>query len=276
MALLAKKKNQKLIITLASSKSSSKMRSILEKAYLFALNIMKKKINCIIALSIFEKNYFEKKFSGITFEIIPIAHDYSPVKILKRKQKEVITVGRLVKNKGFHYVIDAFNELHKIDPDFRLVIIGGGPYKTTLMHKAKMFGIEKNIDFLGAISHSEHFRIIRKLKESAAFILLSTYESQCVAAIEAICSRTPAIVSNKSVFPEFNNAGLAFCIDEKKSIEIAKKIIEMYKNPTKFAPKQRDINKFYLIISCKKMGEQTSKIYLDLIHNKNIHKIKQG
>jgi glycosyltransferase involved in cell wall biosynthesis len=265
MALKAKKGFQKLVITLASSKSSSKTRNLLEKIYFQAIKAMAKKIDWFIALSEFEKNEFQKHFKKIPFEVIPIAIEQKNSLKIKRKKKQILSVGRMVKNKGFEYVIDAFKETLKRDNEFNLILVGDGENRRELERRAKKYGIENKIIFTGSVGEKEHQKITSLMQESTVFIFLSNYESQGVVVGEAIVAGAPVIVANTSAIKEFAECGLAFAFKQKESEKIAEKIIEIAKNPENFVPKNNLIKKCYLIKNWKQVGKETEKVYEKLL-----------
>ena len=269
IAMKGKRKNQRLVVTLGSSKSSSLLRKAFEIPYGLILRVMSRKVDYFIALSKFEKNEFLKKFPSNRFEVIPIAHEYSKKELeknlTKKRKKQVVSVGRLVKNKGFHHVLNAFAELVKLDSDFRLVIIGDGDYRNGLERKAKGLGVKSKVKFTRSIGYKNHSKVMDYLKESSAFVFLSNYESQGVVVEEAICSGTPTIVSNKTAIKEFADCGLAYSFEQTDSKKIAEKIIEVSKNPKRYTAKQNQIDKCYLIKDWKTVAEETKNIYKKIL-----------
>ena len=265
MALFGKKKNQKVIITLGSSKSSSILRKYFEKIYFLMLKTMQHKISYFVALSKFEKKEFSKSFPKNKFAIIPIAHEYKKNQKTIKRKKQVVSVGRLVKNKGFTHTINAFFELTKLDPEFKLIIIGEGDNRSDFEEQVKTLNLTNKVTFTGNIPYKKHYKLINYLKESAAFVFLSSYESQGVVVEEAICAGTPAIVTKGNAIEEFAKANLAYAFKQKDSKKIAEKIIEISKNPTTFTPKQKDIDNCYLIKNWKEVTVATELIYNKLL-----------
>jgi len=268
MSLIAKKREQKLVITLASSKSSSPVRELLENAHSVLIKALSKKVDCFIAISRFEKSIFEKKFNN-RFCIIPVAHNRLKLGYVPKKEKQVITIGRLTKNKGFHFVIDAFNELIKMDGKFNLVIVGDGPYKDTLQKQVETYNLLDKVKFTGMIPRQNYKKLLRLLKESTAFVFLSSYDSPALIVEEAIFTKTPTIVANTSAIKEFAECKLATAFEQTESRKIAEKIIEISKNPKKFEPKEKDIKNCYLIKNWAEVRDQTIKVYNTVLKEKN-------
>ena len=67
----------------------------------------------------------------------------------------VFTAGRLVRKKGFEYLIDAMARVHAAHQDARLVIAGGGDLEQELRSRASDAGIGAVVHFLGSVAQSD-------------------------------------------------------------------------------------------------------------------------
>ena len=65
----------------------------------------------------------------------------------------VVAIGRLVKKKGFEYLIDATALLTSRYPTLRVAIAGSGDLEGSLRARATSAGVEKHVAFLGVVSH---------------------------------------------------------------------------------------------------------------------------
>jgi glycosyltransferase involved in cell wall biosynthesis len=65
----------------------------------------------------------------------------------------IFAVGRLVKKKGFEYLIDATAILTSQHPNLRVAIAGGGDLDAALRDRARAAGVEAHIQFLGVVPH---------------------------------------------------------------------------------------------------------------------------
>ena len=83
-------------------------------------------------------------------------------------KNHVLSVGRIIERKGFHYLIDAITLVRNEIPDVRLTIIGDGPYRNKLEKKIKDNNLEKNVILLGEISDEE---LANAYKNSNLFVL---------------------------------------------------------------------------------------------------------
>ena len=64
-----------------------------------------------------------------------------------------MAVGRLVKKKGFEYLIDAAAALKAQLPQLRVAIAGSGDLDASLRARAQAAGIGDSVQFLGVVSH---------------------------------------------------------------------------------------------------------------------------
>ena len=67
----------------------------------------------------------------------------------------VFAFGRLVKKKGFEYLIDAAAILTSQHPTLRVIIAGDGDLDATLRAHARRAGVEEHVRFLGNVPHHD-------------------------------------------------------------------------------------------------------------------------
>src|SRR3989338_1876366 len=242
MVMAKKKKDQCLVVSPASAGTSSLFRKMLLFPYRHLFNWYSKNIDAVVFLSEFEKNLFLKdlRVNPTNTWIIPIGVDQRFIDSIKvQKKHEIVSVGRLVKNKGFDRLLQIFAIISKKDPGLRLRIIGKGVERVTLEHLAKELGIQDKVDFMGEIPFSRRTELFTFLKQAKAFVFLSKYESQGVVISEAIASKTPAIIFPNSAQKEFIDQGWAVGVSENDTNEnIAEKIFEVVSNPDEFVSKE--------------------------------------
>ncbi len=95
--------------------------------------------------------------------------------------KIVISVGRLVPQKGYDILLDAFSIVNDIIDASRLVIIGEGPERDGLEKKSKKLGIDSAVLFLGFDSDP-----IKYIKRSDLFVMSSRWEGFGNVLVEAM------------------------------------------------------------------------------------------
>jgi len=142
----------------------------------FENNIFRTIMSNIIRTTVFEpQNIYANKILSPTIypelleylpnvEIIPTGIDYTifngnNISKKKSRNKKLIYVGRLAKEKNCYKMLDLFNLLD----DYTLDIIGDGPEKDNLLNYVKKNNI-KNINFLGYIENNKLGIIIKNIK----------------------------------------------------------------------------------------------------------------
>jgi glycosyltransferase involved in cell wall biosynthesis len=100
----------------------------------------------------------------------------------------ILCVGRLEKQKAFHYAIEAFSIISKDYPELRLKLVGQGSLDIDLKYYAKVHGVEEKVDFEGFQE-----KIIPYYLNAKATVLTSLYEGFPNALVESITLGTPII-----------------------------------------------------------------------------------
>ena len=170
--------------------------------------------NCLHSLNDYKYSYISSKVAdelmdmGINIEgmqllptavdtakFIPIA-DKNIMRIrlgIPEDSTVLLYVGRLTSVKRLHLVLKTFNELEKITDHVYLIIAGDGELRA----KLESIAAGSNVKFIGNVAHDE---LPRLYGCSDFFIMLSEYEGQPVALLEAMATGLPPILSNLPVF----------------------------------------------------------------------------
>ncbi len=108
----------------------------------------------------------------------------------------VVTVGRLVEQKGIDVLLAAWAKVAAALPDWRLAIVGGGPLEHELRASARDLGIEGSVGWHGQVSDPFPF-----LRGAQFFVMTSRFEGTPNALLEAMSCGLPAVVSDASPGP---------------------------------------------------------------------------
>jgi glycosyltransferase involved in cell wall biosynthesis len=65
----------------------------------------------------------------------------------------ILAIGRLVKKKGFEYLIDAAAALKAEHPQLRVAVAGSGDLDASLRARARDAGVDNTVQFLGEVPH---------------------------------------------------------------------------------------------------------------------------
>jgi len=96
------------------------------------------------------------------------------------KEKTIISIGRLTKQKNFEFLIKAFNKIMDEYPNFSLLILGEGEKRKTLEILIKKLNLDNKVFLIG---HEQN--IYKYLKRAEMFILSSLWEDPGFVLIEA-------------------------------------------------------------------------------------------
>lgn len=202
-------------------------RNLLHKPYKFFGKMIFSRADTVICISEYEKRLVESDFNVAEKTIkIPNGLNLSEFKNLKRrknenKEKMLLYVGRLEEYKGVQYIIQSLPELQ----DFRLRIVGKGPYENELHDITEKLGVGERIEWLKNLSREE---LLDCYADSDIFLMLSSHESYGITAAEALASGTPCVVAKGSALDEFVDGIQCLGIDESiKKEKVIKSVIQL-------------------------------------------------
>lgn len=143
----------------------------------------------IICVSNVAKTSFNERYPNLKDKTHVIYNFYNVHKIIKMSKGDcvfdktefnILSVGRLVEQKGYERAIDIFYKLKQEGYDFRWSIIGEGILREKLEEKIKLLGLENNIKLLGIKENPYPY-----INQCDLFFLPSLYEGFPTVTIEA-------------------------------------------------------------------------------------------
>lgn len=220
--------------------------------------------------------YFKEKYNK---DVIYIPNgvykmEYTkPDKIFKqyglKKNSYILFVARLTKEKGVHYLIEAYNKL-KSNKNLKLVIVGGSEYnkeKEYIDYLKKISSGNKNIIFTGALD----YEYLKELYTNAyIYVLPSEIEGLPISLLEAMSSGNLCVTSdideNSIIIKDY---GILF--KSKDADDLSKKLDEIIEkdfiNMEQFS-KERISKYIESEFNWDKIAEETEKVYFKTIKNK--------
>ena len=189
-------------------------------------------------------NIFDKVFiiSPDMKEILSKIHKSNKVALVKngidldvfqnfhhKRKKQIIAVGSLKYEKGYKYLIEAFNEMlneniHLID--YRLIIVGEGLLRNDLKKQIVSANMKNNISLIG---HRDRLEIIDLYNESELFVLSSISEGFPKVILEAMACGCPVLSSDIPVSKEIGREHATYFSNDEGSL-LSKMINNAYLN----------------------------------------------
>jgi glycosyltransferase involved in cell wall biosynthesis len=151
--------------------------------------------NQVIFDNIFAREVFEKKFRK-QFEFIPFGSDVPAfdendqiiTDLGLRKNEYFLFIGRLIPDKGLHYLIPAF---HQTFTDKKLVLVGGSPNPSS--YEKNLHIDDDRINFAGYIYGEDSLRLI---KHAYCYVQPSDVEGLSPVILNVMGIGTPIICSD--------------------------------------------------------------------------------
>lgn len=135
------------------------------------------------------KNFYKKSLQdrGIVIHN-PLVVSELPQRYTEKRKKIIVSVGRLIPSKNHKLLINAFNEIIKIFPDYELNIYGEGYFRNELDSQIELLELKDKVHLMGNFSN-----IAEEIKDKALFVMTSDYEGMPNALIEAMSIGMPCI-----------------------------------------------------------------------------------
>jgi len=158
--------------------------------------------------------------------------------IKNKKEFLFLSIGRLVKYKGYEYSIKALSNLNF---NFSYYIIGSGPLKNELKILIKNFKLEKKVKLLGEINDEEKNKL---LSSADIFLFPSITQSEAygLVQLEAMAYGLPIINTDlKNGVNYLAPPNIAITCKIKSTYEIQKAIKELTNNEILYERKSSDV-----------------------------------
>ncbi len=126
------------------------------------------------------------RFAGITHSVETIRQELG----LPKDAIIVGSIGRLTRQKGYHFLIQAFPKVLDEIPNAYLLIVGGGELKTELEEEARKLKIEDHVKIPGPLPQIE--RIYAALD---VFVSSSLWEGLPTVVLEAMAAGVPVVAT---------------------------------------------------------------------------------
>lgn len=180
-------------------------------------------------------------------------------------------IGRLIKQKGHQYLIQAAKMVMENFPEAKFLIVGKGRLEKKLKKLVKSLSLESSVIFTGF--REDIYSIIDKLN---LMVMPSIWEGFGLVLLEAMALGKPVVATNIGGIPEIIEDGKSgILVKPKDSKGLARAIIKLLQDTT-LNKKMQGIAQLSVKerFPLDKMLRDIDKIYSALIEQKIINKIK--
>lgn len=162
--------------------------------------------------------------------IIPNVINFSDFTTLSQGNKKVFTItstARFEPGKGHYQLINTFSRFLKKYPNSKLVLIGDGSLKISIIKHLKKIKITDSVTITGIISRNEINKIYL---ETDCFVLLTKNETFGLAVVEALSVGLPTITTNTGVIGNLIHSNNGFIVPFNDETEILNKLEYLREN----------------------------------------------
>ena len=154
-------------------------------------NIVYKNADCLVCQTEDALKYFPSKIQKKSVIIPNPVRDDIPEVYEGEREKNIIMVCRLNKQKNIPMALKAFSVFYQKHPEWRMDIYGEGGEKEQLVTLSQELGISSHVMFLGF-----HKDVMEKLRTAGIYLSTSDYEGISNSMLEAIALGTPCVVTD--------------------------------------------------------------------------------
>ncbi len=143
-------------------------------------------------------------------------------------EKLVFYVGRFVREKGIHILLDAVPRVMAAYPKVKFIIVGGG-WREHFVNYTRFLGVNRSVFFAGFVPDDELLKLYRVI-DVATFP--SLYEPFGIVALEAMAAHVPTVVSDAGGLKEIVQHEVSGTVTWlNNSDSLAWGILNVLKNP---------------------------------------------
>lgn len=213
--------------------------------------------------------FYKNKIQDTKVMYGPLCLDYLPEKEAKKNNKNIVSIGRLSKEKGYVNLIEVFKLIHDEDEETRLHIIGDGIEKDSIKKKINELNLK---DYVTLYGFRDKDFIHEKLYDMSLYLMTSFEESFGLVLLEASSYSIPCIAfsSAEGACEIIRNDVDGYLINDRNFEEMKNKSIELLNNKKKLSTmgheaRNKSMEYSYDIVKGKWIG-----ILNDIINSKNV------
>lgn len=214
----------------------------------------------VIAPSEYLKNKMESNYPVMKYQVIPNGIEIERFRSIADpscKTNHILYMGRLQKAKNIQMILLAAG---KVDlQDWKIDIVGDGPYRCELESITEKLGLQKNVVFHGWVDSGSEEQI-SFFRKASLFISESHFESFGMSVAEAILSGCSILLSDIEAHRCLISENECFTNADNID-ELAEKIRQYLNQEMKFQADPSQIERF----SWEKISESYEQVYLSCL-----------
>jgi len=212
-----------------------------------------------------EKDFTSEKnseiiYNGVDFENFPDKDKEEMRKSIgiNKDSKMLVTVGNLIEQKGYTYLVDAMEKVVEENKDVKLVIVGEGEKRKELEEKIEKKHLREHIELAGKVPDVNDY-----LQAADAYVMSSLWEGFPVVLLEACATGLPIVATDVGGNDELIKGDYGTLLEPKDTETLAReinKIIDLSEEEReKLGEKARETIKRNF--SIEKMVKDYEKLY---------------
>ena len=220
-----------------------------------------KNIDKLVLVSKSLKEYYEDLFQEKNIDckcvFIPNTIDYIPSTVSPLDNYNIVSVGRLSKEKGFLDLIDVFNIAYKLNDKLHLSIVGDGIEKKKIASKIKEYNLDDAITLHGFLDKTGVNEVLSK---SSLYVMTSYTESFGIVLIEAMSHGLPCIAFYDAEGARDLIGDSTLLIKDRNKEKMAHKIVDLLNDRnslSKIGAKNREFSLKYDSSKVLKLWQKT-------------------
>ena len=143
-----------------------------------------------------------------------------------QNKRTVLTVGRITRQKGYEYLVQAASLVTRFLPDAHFLWVGEGEDDLLFRQQIEMHGRSKHFTLTGWVDRVEQY-----LLSADVFVLPSLWEGTPLSISEAMASGCPIIATAVGGIPEMLNAAEGWLVEPANPVALQKSIRIALENP---------------------------------------------
>lgn len=149
--------------------------------------------------------------------------------LLPAEAHTILYVGHLNERKGVTALLNAFAVVAQMQPETRLLMIGDGPLRSSLVATARRLGVHERVEFGGFVQPVD---LPGTYARAEIFVLPSLEDTFGVVVVEALACGIPVVCSRYAgVSSHLSDGTNAFIVDPDDIGQLADRILRLLSDP---------------------------------------------